>query len=123
VVLGGRAAIDDATLASMKQLLPGTAVSRVAGTNRYETAAAAVRQRTPVSHVYIAIGTQFPDALAATAVAGHQGVPVLLVDPLGIPASTAAVLRRLAPERIIVLGGPAAISRSLESRLAGFLAG
>jgi putative cell wall-binding protein len=46
---------------------------------------------------------------------------VLLVDPSGVPGSTAEVLRRLAPERIIVLGGTAAISRGIESRLAGYL--
>jgi subtilisin family serine protease/putative cell wall-binding protein len=121
VVLGGRAAVDAGTVAAVERLLPGVSVRRVAGNNRYETAARAVATFTTVDHVYVAIGSQFPDALAATAVAGFQGVPVLLVDPSGIPDSTHQVLRRLAPQRIVVLGGVAAISRGIESRLAGYL--
>ncbi len=121
VVLGGRSAIDAGTLTAVERLLPGVTVRRLAGDNRYETAARAVASFTSASHVYVAIGTQFPDALAATAIAGFQGVPVLLVDPSGVPGSTAEVLRRLAPERIVVLGGVAAISRGVESRLAGYL--
>jgi len=122
VVLGGRSAVDDATLASVERLLPGVRVRRVAGATRYDTAARAVASFTSVDRVYVAVGTQFPDALAATAAAGVGGVPVLLVDPSGVPDATAGVLRRLAPGRIVVLGGVAAISRGLESRLAGFLA-
>jgi putative cell wall-binding protein len=121
VVLGGRAAVDNGTVAHVERILPGTLTLRHEGENRYDTAARAVAGFTTASHVYVALGTQFPDALAATALAGHQGVPVLLVDPSGVPGSTAEVLRRLAPERIIVLGGTAAISRGIESRLAGYL--
>lgn len=121
VVLGGRSAVDDATLASVERLLPGVSVRRVAGATRYDTAARAVASFTSVDRVYVAVGTQFPDALAATAAAGVGGVPVLLVDPTGVPDATAGVLRRLAPGRIVVLGGVAAISRGLESRLASFL--
>jgi putative cell wall-binding protein len=122
VVLGGRTVVDDATMARVQKLVSGVTVRRIAGTNRYDTAASATQGFTTASHVYVAIGTQFPDALAATAVAGFQGVPVLLVDPSGVPGATAEVLRRLTPQRIVVLGGVAAISRGVESRLAGFLA-
>lgn len=44
--------------------------------------------------------------LAAAALGG----PLLLTDPQHLPASTAAEIRRIAPARLVVAGGPGAVS-------------
>ncbi len=86
-------------------------VDRLAGTDRYETAAAisAASFAPGVAVAYVAVGGNFPDALAAGAAAARRGGPVLLVTPGGVPASTAAELARLRPSAIKVVGGAGVI--------------
>ena len=85
---------------------------RYAGTNRYATAADASKATFDpgVAHVLLATGRAFPDALAAGAVAGPLGAPVLLVEPTRLPQSTRDELVRLDPGAVTVLGGTTAVS-------------
>ncbi|HZM73936.1 MAG TPA: cell wall-binding repeat-containing protein, partial [Candidatus Polarisedimenticolia bacterium] len=62
---------------------------------------------------YITSGLGFADALAGAPVAGRDGGPLLLVPNTSIPASVAAELTRLAPARIVVLGGTASVSAAV----------
>lgn len=100
---------------------PGESV-RVSGADRYATAAnlSAANYTPGVSIAYVATGASFPDALAAGPAAAHTGGPVLLVKQNEIPASTAAELSRLQPDKIFVLGGYAAISVGVANALAGY---
>lgn len=97
-------------------------LARVAGTDRYATAAGVSADRFPdgASTVYVSTGANFPDALAAGSAAGIAGAPILLVSPAGVPEATATELRRLGPDGIVVLGGEAAVPRSVEADLATF---
>ena len=100
-------------------------VFRYAGANRFATAAAVVADDFPVasdvSVVFVAVGSNFPDALAGAAVAGKLGAPLLLlVNAASIPAETAAELTRLSPDTIVVLGGTAVISEGVEDLLGGY---
>ncbi len=72
---------------------------------------------------YVATGRDFPDALAAGPVAAADGGPILLVGPSSIPTSTAAELRRLRPDRIVVIGGPSAVDAAVLSALRPFAIG
>ena len=116
LVLGGAAAVSDAVTA---QLAQSFAVERVAGAGRYETAArVSHRAFAPGADVvYVATGASYPDALAGAAAAGAAKAPVLLVAKDALPPATAAELRRLLPRRIVVLGGPAAVSAAVETAL------
>jgi len=98
---------------------------RMAGADRYATAAAiAADAFAPgVSVAYVATGASFPDALAAAAVAGGVGAPVLLVTAAGIPAATSAALTRLQPARIVVVGGPSVVSDGVLAALATYSPG
>lgn len=73
---------------------------------------------TPV--VYVATGENFPDALGGGPVAAMAKGPILLVRQNSIPGETAAELTRLAPDKIVILGGTAAVSVAVETALAGF---
>ncbi|HXX61494.1 MAG TPA: cell wall-binding repeat-containing protein [Candidatus Sulfotelmatobacter sp.] len=95
--------------------------ARLAGPDRYGTSAAAAAQYpAPQAVVYVASGTEFPDAAAAAALAGQQHAPLLLVQPTAIPAAISTQLTRLAPARIVVLGSSGAVSEAVFNQLKAF---
>ena len=96
-------------------------VDRLAGDNRYATAAAisaATFDRADV--VYLASGESFADALAAAPVAAADGSPVLLTARDKLPAPTADELDRLNPDLVYVVGGPGAVSQAVVDALRPF---
>ncbi|MGA1836908.1 cell wall-binding repeat-containing protein [Herbiconiux sp. 11R-BC] len=99
-------------------------VSRIEGADRYEVSAAVSRGQftAPAPVVYVASGGVFSDALSASAAAGAEGGPVLLVQKDRIPDAIATELTRLKPARIVVLGGTATIDSSVESALGNYSA-
>jgi putative cell wall-binding protein len=123
VVLGGSNAVSDRVVEKLNDVnYTQGPVIRVAGVDRYDTAAklsaGAFAPGVPVA--YVATGTHFADALSGAAAAGAEGGPLLLVRPGDIPAATAAELDRLNPAKIVVLGGTAAVSGAVESGLAAY---
>lgn len=84
-----------------------------AGANRYDTAAQMTGFWDAADTVYLASGTNYPDALAGAAAAGFNQAPILLAKQNALPGETAAALRELKPSRIVALGGPGAISDSV----------
>ncbi len=81
------------------------AFTRLAGSDRYATAAAiSAANYGPGVPVFVATGLNFPDALAGAALAGRVGGPLLLVTRDTVPAATAAELARLNPASITILG-------------------
>lgn len=103
----------------------GKAIHRLAGTDRYASAAAVsvAHFASGVPVVYIATGASFPDALAGGPAAKMGGGPLLLTAAGSLPASTAAELARLRPGRIVVLGGMGAVSNNVISQLGGYTSG
>lgn len=90
---------------------PTITTTRIYGDDRYETAAALAEGFEPgIEVVYVATGTAFADALSGSALAGHQGAPVLLTKSTALPSVTAAKLAELAPQRVVVLGGAPAVA-------------
>ena len=122
VLLGGTSAVDAPVMSLLEGYTTGS-VTRLAGSDRYATAAA-VSRATFAAHpaaVYIASGLNFPDALAGAAAATHVGAPVLLVGGV-IPASTATELRRLVPTHIYILGSTVAVSAAVQKALVPYTA-
>jgi spore germination protein YaaH/putative cell wall-binding protein len=111
VVLGGTGAISDSVRSQLRAYATSGTVTRLAGADRYATAAAvsAASFGTGVGVAYVATGANFPDALAGGVAAGRQGGPVLLTSATQLPAATARELSRLKPGRIVVLGGTGAV--------------
>lgn len=87
---------------------------RVAGADRLATAVALSQLAFPdpaaVAALVVAAAGDFPDALAATPLAAALGGPLLLTDGAGLSAVTAEEVRRLAPDRIVAVGGSAALA-------------
>ena len=125
VILGGSGAISNAVAALLAGYTSGP-VTRLAGADRFGTAAAvsAATFSPGVPVVYIASAYAFPDALSGAAAAGTIKGPVLLAAPTGpLHGATIAELRRLAPARIVILGGSGAISNAVAALLAGYTSG
>ncbi|MDR3587788.1 MAG: cell wall-binding repeat-containing protein [Desulfosporosinus sp.] len=67
--------------------------------------------------IYVATGNDYPDALAASALAQKYQAPVILLPTDGIPGLLSTVLRSKLVHTINIIGGYAAISAQLESGL------
>ncbi|MFK4729036.1 cell wall-binding repeat-containing protein [Agromyces mediolanus] len=95
-------------------LAPAPKVDRLAGQDRYTTAVAISRSAFPSTApiAYVASGAGFADALAAAPAAARAGGPLLLTPATKPPAALLDELRRLKPERIVVVGGTGAIAKS-----------
>jgi putative cell wall-binding protein len=93
--------------------------SRTSGPNRYATAVALSARAFPdgADEVVVASGDDFADALAASPVAAERRGPLLLTLRDSIPWATMEELRRLQPSRILLAGGPAAVSVEVEREL------
>ncbi len=111
VVVGGPGVVSDGVVSELADHARSGQVQRVSGANRYETSAAVSRFYPAGGNVaYLASGENFPDALGGAALAGHHQAPLLLTATDRLAASTRSELERLAPQQIVVLGGPAAVS-------------
>lgn len=91
---------------------PLASPDQIAGSNRYETAAAIARVAHPggCDAVVLTTGQAWPDAVGGSALAGAVHAPILLTTRWSVPASTLAVIRDLSPETVYVLGGERAVS-------------
>ena len=119
VLLGGENALSEKVKARIRVLRSSATVQRISGNNRYETALwiareLAAREGQP-NHVMLASGANFADALAASPYAARQGIPVLLTSPAVLPPATKSALSELAPETVVIAGGPVAVSLDVES--------
>ena len=95
----------------------GLKVTRIAGSNRYETAAK-VSQRAFPTGAAVAIvvsGVNFPDALSVASFANRG--PILLTDPNRLSPETATEIRRLKCKDVIIVGGTQAVSATVEAQL------
>lgn len=118
VVLGGPGVVTPAVAAELGQWAP---VQRVSGPDRYATSAALSRRAFPegARGVLVATGRSFPDALsgATRGAAFSDPLPILLVEPGGVPSATRAEIERLAPDFVLVLGGPAVVGEAVMRQL------
>jgi hypothetical protein len=96
-------------------------VDRLAGTDRFATAAAIAQARagTGADQVVLASGdsAHLVDSLVAAPLAFAKQAPVLLTTGDALPDATVAELERLGAETAWIIGGPAAVPESIASAL------
>jgi putative cell wall-binding protein len=117
-ILGGAGVVSPAVEALLADY--AQTVNRLAGGNRYATAAVISQQTHPAgsSTVYLATGTGFVDALTGVSIVRETDAPLLLVGDILDPYTTAEILR-LGATNIVVLGGPAAVSPAIDAGVWG----
>ena len=120
---GGVAALSPAVEAEL--LAAGQTTRRIAGTDRYSTSVAFVEEATDLGadlvRTWVASGLDFPDALAAGVAAWNDGGALVLVHGQDLDASPASgtYLRANAEDidRVVIVGGEVAISRTVERQI------
>ncbi|AXV05029.1 hypothetical protein DVS28_a0322 [Euzebya pacifica] len=118
VVLGGPATVSEAVADQLDD--DRHDVVRLADEDRYGTAAAisASRFGPGITTAFVATGEDFADALAGGPWAARSGGPILLTRHGDLPEPTRAEILRLSPDRVVILGGPSAVSPVVEAELA-----
>ena len=93
--------------------------ARVDGATRADTAANVAETAYPEGADVAFVGRDdgFADALASSALAGHEQAPILLTDTDDLTDRTADALQDLGVQHVTILGGPAAVSQSVEDEL------
>jgi YVTN family beta-propeller protein len=124
IVVGGEGAVSAGVFNALVPL--ATTVTRIAGTDRYDTArkiTTTVFGAGGAPEAYIATGLNFPDALSAGAVGAALGRPVLLVDggASSVDSATMSTLSYLGTSTVIIAGGTGAVSSGIQTQLSGTL--
>lgn len=93
---------------------------RLAGQGRYDTMAAIVSEGFSASGwAVVATGDNFPDALAASALAGAYSCPVVLTASGSLSPQARAKLSSLKVRNAFIMGGTSAVSAKVESEMKG----
>jgi streptogramin lyase/putative cell wall-binding protein len=116
-VLGGPQAVDPSVDAAL--VTAGFQVSRLAGTDRFNTATMIAGALGDPSTIYEATGLDFPDALSAAALAAINRGAILLTNGAQQAPQTAAYLSAHANDARTALGGAAAAADPSATPVAG----
>jgi putative cell wall-binding protein len=121
VILGGTGAVGSAVESALNSKVGADKVTRLGGSDRYETAEMVARAAAEVEGFFtydclIATGDDFPDALAGSPLAA-QGRPIILVRPSGLSSASEAVMDDIVTMGCLILGGEAVVSAQVEQQL------
>lgn len=108
IFVGGTAVLPD-TLAQSIYDLTGVVPERLAGANRYQTAAI-VAQQHQADTAFLVSGIHLADAVSITGIAADKGYPILLTDGKGLDAETYKILAAPNINQVIVVGGVNTVS-------------
>lgn len=97
----------------------GITVKRLAGADRWSTAAAIAKEVAPngAEGVVVVNGRNFPDALAVASYAADAGMPILLTEHKDLPAQTKEAIASLKPSHSVVVGGEGVVSNHVLNSL------
>ena len=120
VLLGGTGMISADQATALGELSYVAGVSRVAGDDRYYTAAKLAQSVWNISKsktAVLAYGYSYADALSIGPVAGIKGYPILFTDTNSLPDATSSFLERNGITDVIVVGGKGVISAAVVNEL------
>ena len=116
-IIGGDAVISAAQEAVLKTQYT---VHRLAGADRYQTAAAVIGAggTAKSTTAILATGQNFPDALGGGALSYAKGMPLAITQTDNLPASTLKALQGAGITNVIILGGPTIVTQKVVDALA-----
>jgi len=126
VVLGGPTVVSDAVVQQLGTM--ATSVKRLYGATRYETSRMIALEAFPAAtttSVYLATGSDFPDALSASSAAASVDAPLVLIKggSSSLDSATLDLLTNLGVTKVFMAGGTGAISAGIEKQLDGIFGG
>lgn len=123
-ITGGTGVVTEKVVTAIKAAVPSATVERVAGADRFGTAAAlSARFVDSADAAFVVTGLNFPDALAVGPAAALEDAPTLLATSKTLPAATATELARLRPSVVYVIGGPDVVGDTVASRISSITGG
>lgn len=115
-IIGGEGVVSPLTLRS----LPSP--TRLAGTDRYGTAAAVLQAYPPQGRfVFLATGENFPDALTGGVVAARSNSRIILVPPTGPSGKEQEVLQAWSGRNALVFGGNSVVPEEILNRIQSWI--
>jgi putative cell wall-binding protein len=126
VIVGGTGVVSPAVEAAAAAYTTG-GVTRLGGANRYETSRKIAERMldqglAPGANLWVATGSNFPDALSAGAAAASQGVPILLVNGAASSLDAASanfINSELQSNRVYIAGGTGVVSEGIRVGIQG----
>jgi len=121
VLIGGPASIDSSVTSTLKAA--GLTVQRIAGVDRYATAAAVALEYKRITgadvlpKAFLARGDLYPDALAVSSLSASAGIPVLLTRTATLSGSTRSALTSLGTTEVVIAGSSAAVSTAVAAEV------
>lgn len=118
-ILGGAGAVSEEVARDLE--LMGYNVERLRGTNRYSTAVTIgerIRAQQSFDTVIIAVGDDFPDALAVSPHAARNGFPVLFTRHDSLHSHTKQALLEWDVSNVVIVGGTGAVSQAVADEIA-----
>ncbi len=121
-IVGGTAAVSQDVEDALAALAPVRTVTRLAGADRYATAVAVANEiRSPgvycetdlTTALLVNVDSSFADVIAVGPLAYALELPILLTQANALPAAVADYLSAAEIERVVVVGGTAAVSESV----------
>ena len=120
VVVGGTGRVSMTVTAEIRKIVPGAAMSRIAGIDRYETSRLlATTYFGGATTAYIATGESYPDAMAASALGAALDRPVILVrgHDGAVDAATVKALKTVKATTAVIAGSTATVSSGIAKGL------
>ncbi|MCS5734879.1 cell wall-binding repeat-containing protein [Herbiconiux daphne] len=115
---------DSPVVSDSYELLPTRpTVERVDGATRYDVAVKISQRSYPGTApvVYVAAGSNYPDALSAAPAAVKQGGPLLLTPGDQLLPVVSAEIARLKPAKLVVVGGAFSVNDAVFAQLAALV--
>lgn len=113
-IVGGTGAVSAGVENYLRDKL-GYHVDRIAGKDRYETAAAVAEELPDSDTAVVAYGKNFPDAISVASYAAHNMMPILLTETDEVPEATKQAIANY--EHSYVIGGKGVISKEVAQKL------
>ena len=120
LIIGGESAVSAAVYAEIEAIFEDADVARIAGDDRYSTAAEVAAEVGYADMVILTSGQSWPDAVTVGGYASTNAVPVLLANSSGLPSATSSALEDALDDgvsRVVIVGGPAAVGSGVEDDL------
>lgn len=112
IIVGGEKSVSRGIESKLKEL--GKDVLRVAGGNRYETAAEVHWTFNPGAEVFlVADGAKFPDSLVGSPLALKYGASILLTNSNSLSGEVREVIKAAKSASIVCLGGNNSVSQEV----------
>lgn len=119
LIVGGTGAISENVENSLRSA-GITDIQRIFGANRYETSVKIAQKLGPSSNIFLAIGSNYPDALSVSAIAAEQGAPIILTQQYYLPYTVSQYMSANNQiTKTYIIGGTSVVGSNLNAKVPG----